>query len=125
LSQIPSYLISQGRGVTPIQVQNAIGWAVGEINWFDAISKGAGFYTSSTYPRPDSNWWDDLLKSKEEESLKAGGRKHRRIKELKKRLNKYKQRIDRIKLRPETKANKTRIADLEIRRSELAKKHLK
>jgi hypothetical protein len=50
INQAPSYLISQGTGVMPIQVQNAIGWMAGELNWFDALTKGVGMYTSTTYP---------------------------------------------------------------------------
>ena len=124
LEQIPSYLISQGRGITPIQVQNLIGWAIGEINWFDAISKGAGFYTSSTYPNPNKNWWDEALKSKEQDAIKSG-RGVTRIKNLKKRLNKLKKRIDRIKMLDQTKANKKRIKEIESKQGELARKHLK
>ena len=50
INQVPSYLISQGEGILPIQIQSMIGWMSGEINWFDSITKGAGFYTSTTYP---------------------------------------------------------------------------
>ena len=50
LNQIPSYMISQGKGILPIQIQSLLAWSSGEQNWFDAITKGAGFYTSTTYP---------------------------------------------------------------------------
>jgi hypothetical protein len=50
ISQIPSYALSQTRGVLPIQIQELLGWVAGETSWFDAITKGAGFYTSTTYP---------------------------------------------------------------------------
>ena len=50
MSQVPSYLISQLKGVQPIQIQNLFGWLMGEIEGFDAIARSAGLHTSSTYP---------------------------------------------------------------------------
>ncbi|GAG83012.1 unnamed protein product, partial [marine sediment metagenome] len=48
--QIPSYMISQLRGVMPVQVQNFIGWIQGEIEGFDAIGRSIGAHMGSTYP---------------------------------------------------------------------------
>ena len=48
--QILSYLAYEGRSILPIQVQQAIAFLTGEIDAFDAITKGVGLYTSTTYP---------------------------------------------------------------------------
>lgn len=48
-SQLPSFLLNQARGVTPIQMQNAMGWLTGEVDGFDAITKSLGLMTSTTY----------------------------------------------------------------------------
>lgn len=44
-----SYALAQVRGMTPIQVQNALALAAGEMDAFDAISKSLGFATTSTH----------------------------------------------------------------------------
>gem|GEM_PF-6290302 len=49
-SQMPSFLISQGKGVLPIQLQNLIGFLAGEMDGFDAVTKSAGLMTATTYP---------------------------------------------------------------------------
>ena len=49
-TQLPSYIINQGRGYTPIQVQNLMAWTMGEIDAFDAITKSMGLMTATTYP---------------------------------------------------------------------------
>ena len=54
ISQIPSYIISQLRGIMPIQVQYFLGWLQGEIEMFDAIGRSAGAHVSSTYPTEKS-----------------------------------------------------------------------
>ena len=51
ISQVPSYLIHEIRGVQPIQVQNLLGWIQGEIEGFDAIARSLGLHTGSTYPK--------------------------------------------------------------------------
>jgi len=48
--QFASYLISQAKGVQPIQIQNLIGYLQGEIEGFDAINRSLGLHTASTYP---------------------------------------------------------------------------
>ncbi len=48
--QIPSYLLSQMKGVTPIQVQQFVGWLQGEIEGFDAVTRSLGMAGGSTYP---------------------------------------------------------------------------
>ena len=40
---------SQVKGSLPVQIQNLIGWLSGELEGFDAFTKGLGFMTSSTY----------------------------------------------------------------------------
>jgi len=50
IPQVPSYIISQTRGMQPIQIQNLFGWLQGEIDGFDAIFRSLGIHTSSTYP---------------------------------------------------------------------------
>jgi len=49
-AQLPSYTISETRGMTPVQVQNFLGWLHGEIEGFDAIGRSIGAHVSSTYP---------------------------------------------------------------------------
>ena len=49
--QIPSYLLYETRGTLPIQMQNALGYLSGEMDGFDAITKGLGLMTSSTHPK--------------------------------------------------------------------------
>lgn len=48
--QIPSYLMSQIKGTTPVQVQQMIGMATGETDAFDGITRSLGLNTGSTYP---------------------------------------------------------------------------
>ena len=47
--QVPSYLISQFKGVQPVQIQNLIGYLTGEIEAFDAIARSVGLHTATTY----------------------------------------------------------------------------
>jgi hypothetical protein len=49
-SQVPSYIINQLRGVTPVQVQNFLAMLQGEIDGFDTITRNLGLYTATTYP---------------------------------------------------------------------------
>jgi len=53
--QFPAYALSQIIGMQPIQVQNFIGWANGEIDEFDAISRSLGIRTTRGYSEPQSN----------------------------------------------------------------------
>lgn len=48
--KIPSYMISQLRGITPVQVQNFIAWQQGQIEGFDAVGRSIGAHVGSTYP---------------------------------------------------------------------------
>ncbi len=52
LSEFSSFGINKFRGSMPIQVQNFVGWLQNEIELFDALTKSAGFMTSTTYPKP-------------------------------------------------------------------------
>jgi hypothetical protein len=136
-------LISQARGITPIQVQNAIGWAVGEINWFDAISKGAGFYTSTTYPKKDDNKWDQRLKEYKQDVAKImreynesddktkfrseRGKElaqYRKTNKFQSRLNKLRRVANKLGGLKETPSRLKRIEQLENRRTELIKNYL-
>ena len=47
LSQIPSFLVYELGSTQPIQIQNAVGFLLGEIDAFDAITKSAGLMTGS------------------------------------------------------------------------------
>lgn len=47
--RIPSYLISQFKGIQPVQIQNLIAWIMGEMEAFDAIGKSAGLRIATTY----------------------------------------------------------------------------
>lgn len=49
IPQIPSYALAQLRGIMPIQVQQTWAMLSGEIEAFDGITKGLGFYTATTY----------------------------------------------------------------------------
>lgn len=53
--QVPSFLLNQARGLTPIQVQNLIAWLYGEIDGFDAMSKSLGLTTQTSYPKQDDD----------------------------------------------------------------------
>lgn len=46
-SQFPSYVISQAKGVMPIQAQNAAALLAGEMDWFSAITTGLGLMVST------------------------------------------------------------------------------
>lgn len=47
--QLPAFILSQGIGMQPVQVQNLVSWANGEIDGIDAILRGSGFHLTSTY----------------------------------------------------------------------------
>ena len=49
-SQMPSFMLAQGKGVLPIQVQNLIGFLAGEMDGFDALTKSIGLMTATTHP---------------------------------------------------------------------------
>lgn len=48
--QYPSFIIKQAEQSTPVQAQSLIRWLRGEIDGFDAITRGAGVLTGTTYP---------------------------------------------------------------------------
>lgn len=48
--QYPSFIIKQAEQSTPVQAQSLIQWLRGEIDGFDAITRGAGILTGTTYP---------------------------------------------------------------------------
>ena len=50
-TQIPSYLLHETRGAMPIQVQNLMAWLAGEMDGFDAITKGLGLMTATSRPK--------------------------------------------------------------------------
>jgi len=47
--QIPSFLLSQVKGMQPIQIQNLLSWTAGEMEGFDALLKSAGLRVSTAY----------------------------------------------------------------------------
>ncbi len=49
--QFPSFIIKQAEQSTPIQAQSLIQWLRGEMDGFDALTRGAGILTSTTYPQ--------------------------------------------------------------------------
>lgn len=49
--QFPSFIIKQAEQSTPIQAQSLIQWLRGEMDGFDALTRGAGILTSTTYPK--------------------------------------------------------------------------
>jgi len=51
LEQLPSFMISQGNGLMPIQVQNMAAWLAGEMDGFDALTKSLGLMTATTHPK--------------------------------------------------------------------------
>jgi hypothetical protein len=60
---IPSFLISEAKGVFPIQAQNLSAWLAGEMDGFDAITKSLGLMTSTTRELPI----EDRIKELEKE----------------------------------------------------------
>ncbi|HUV71677.1 MAG TPA: hypothetical protein VMW25_01575, partial [Clostridia bacterium] len=48
-STIPSYLLAQARGLQPVQVQNLISYASGEMEGFDALMNSMGLGVRTTY----------------------------------------------------------------------------
>lgn len=70
-TRLPSYLLHQFRSMTPIQIQNFISWVTGEQEGFDAILKGMGVYTSTTYPnikKAYNRFVKEYVESNEEKS---------------------------------------------------------
>ena len=49
--RIPSYLLSQAKGVQPVQIQNLISWLSGEMEGFDATANSLGLSVRTTYGR--------------------------------------------------------------------------
>jgi len=49
--QIPSYIISQAEGATPVQVQNLISWITGEMAGFEAGGRSLGLRVSVGYEK--------------------------------------------------------------------------
>lgn len=47
--QLPSFMLNQIKGWQPIQIQALLGWLAGEMAGFDALTKGMGLMTSTTY----------------------------------------------------------------------------
>ena len=48
--QLPSYFLSQLKGIQPVQIQNLISWMMGEMEGFDAIANSLGLGVRTTYP---------------------------------------------------------------------------
>lgn len=48
--QLPSYFLSQLKGIQPVQIQNLISWMNGEMEGFDAIANSMGIGVRTTYP---------------------------------------------------------------------------
>ncbi len=48
-ARLPSYLLSQARGLQPVQIQNLIAWSIGEMETFDAIANSLGLGVRTTY----------------------------------------------------------------------------
>ena len=71
IPQIPSYVISQLRGWTPIQVQNFIGWTMGEVEAWDAISSSLGVHGTPIYP-PSPARMEERLTQEYVDLRKAG-----------------------------------------------------
>jgi len=66
-AQIPSYLIEQTRGMTPIQVQAIITRMMGEIDSFDMVMRMAGAHASKTWPTPKkltAEWVDQWIRAR-------------------------------------------------------------
>lgn len=51
LSQLPSFALSQVRGVQPTQIQNFLAWMTGEKEGFDAATESLGLHISTTHPK--------------------------------------------------------------------------
>jgi len=85
-SQIPSYMIHQLRAVTPVQVQNFLGWLQGEIEGFDAIGRSIGAHMGSTYPT-ERKITEDFVNQWIEIKRARGS-----FKDLKKKVNEYNER---------------------------------
>ena len=49
-ANIPSWVLHEARSVLPIPIQQGMAFLSGEADVFDAMSKGLGFMTSTTYP---------------------------------------------------------------------------
>ncbi len=77
-SQMPSFLISQGKGTSPIQMQNLIGFLAGEMDGFDAVTKSVGLMTATTYPDKEMEseygsyeWWKSGNAEERSEQFKS------------------------------------------------------
>lgn len=57
-SELPSFLLYEARQSMPIPMQQMLAWLAGEIDGFDAATKGAGMMTSTTYEEggEDQGW---------------------------------------------------------------------
>ena len=50
LTQIPSYIVWQGKQSLPIQAQSLIDWQRGQIDGWDATMRSLGIMGGTTYP---------------------------------------------------------------------------
>jgi len=71
-TQLPSFVIYEAVHTLPIQAQQAIGFAIGEIDAWDAITHGLGIMTSTTYPKKEAEskaakpkWYEDGTEKKQ------------------------------------------------------------
>jgi len=139
--QFASYLVSQAKGVQPIQIQNFMAYLQGEIEGFDAISRSLGIHTASTYSAEEGvegDWKKHKRRLKEihaqyvrSETKAAFLKEHRadvvaykRSGKQQGKLNKYRKIINKLKSREETPSILKRIGQLEGKRTELIKKYL-
>lgn len=140
--QFASYLISQIKGVQPIQIQNLMAYLQGEIEGFDAMGRSLGLGTQSTYPRGegmDAEWQEYRSRLKQINAQFVGAehkrkflKEHRRDinayrkSELFQRvLNRYREDISELRKEEETPEIKARILLIEKKRTGLIKKYLK
>lgn len=89
-SQVPSFAIAQAAGTMPIQAQNAMGYAAGEIDGFAALAKSLGFMVASTRPMSPSEHIHELKRQIEASS------DAKRVRELNRELRMW-ERIERMR----------------------------
>jgi len=128
-SQLPSFILSQIKGIQPIQAQQLIAFSIGEIDGFAAVAKSLGLRVSR-YKEPTSlKKFNELFKeikqlkarsdSRGRMTLTRGERiklkKYERMKRVKKILNKISRSIHSInkstKLTEEQKAEKVELRE--------------
>ena len=61
--QLPSFILGQAKGKLPVQIQNIIAWAFGEMEGFDAIANSGGLGVSTTYDDEEEGIADKKTKS--------------------------------------------------------------